>query len=53
MQTIIEEHPEYDSIINNPLKLMDEISQSMYEPIWETYPYLSLTEYLAIMMDNR
>ena len=53
MQTIIKEHPEYDSIINNPLKLMDSISLSMHELIWAIYPYLSLIEYLAIMVDTR
>ena len=29
MQDRLEEHPKYDSIIDNPLKLMDAISKSM------------------------
>ena len=42
MQNIIKENAEYGSILNYTMKLMDEISQSMYEPIWATYPYLPL-----------
>ena len=43
MKNRIKYHPKYDSILNNPLKLIDAIAQSMYEPIRATYPYLSLT----------
>ena len=44
MQNIIKERPKYYSIIiNNPLELMDVISQWMHKPIQETYPYLSVT----------
>ena len=53
MQNIIKEKPKYDSIINDHLKLMYRISQSMNEPIQATYPYLSLAEYITIMMNTR
>ena len=43
MQNIIKEHLEYDSILNDPLKLMDAIYQSIHKPIRSTYPYLPLT----------
>ena len=29
MQDRLEEHPKYDSILDNPLKLMDAISKSI------------------------
>ena len=53
IQNRIKQHPEYDSIINHPLKLTDAISQSKYKPIQATYPYISLTQYLAIIMNAR
>ena len=53
MQNIIKEHPKYDIIINDTLKLMDAISQSMHDPIQATLLYLSLTEYFTIMMNTR
>ena len=31
---------------------MNEILQSTNKTIWETYPYLSLTEYLVRMINN-
>ena len=40
MPNIIKNHPKYDSILNNTLKLMDAIDQSMLNPTRETYPYL-------------
>ena len=43
MQNIIKENPEYNSTLNNILKLMDEIAKSMHEPIRSTYPYLAIT----------
>ena len=43
MQNKIKEPPKDDSIINNPLRITDEICQSMHEPIWSTYSYISLT----------
>ena len=49
----IKERPKYDSIINDPLKLMDAISQSMHDPVQATFPYLTLTESLSIMMNTR
>ena len=36
IQNIIKKHPKYDSVIENDLKLMDAIAQSMYEPIRQT-----------------
>ena len=53
MKYIIEEHHEYDININDPLKIMDEIYQSMHRNIRATYPYLSLTEYFAKMTSTR
>ena len=53
MQNRIKEHPEHDSMNNDPLKLMDKISKSMNEPIQATYPYMSLTESFVIRMKNR
>ena len=53
MKNIIKEHPKYDSILNNPLKLMYAIAQSIHEPIRATHPYLSLTESLERMMNTR
>ena len=53
MQNRIKEHPGYDSIINNPLKLINEIAQSMHEPLRATYLYLSLTESLARITNTR
>ena len=53
MKNRIKEHPEYDSVLNNPLKIMGEIAQPMHNPICATYPYLKLTESLAIMMNTR
>ena len=43
MQILIKKHPKHDSILNCHLKIMYTISQSMQEPIQETYPHLSLT----------
>ena len=40
MQNRLKEHPEYDIIINNTLKLMDAIAQSIHEPVRAIYPYL-------------
>ena len=48
----IKEHPKYKSILKDTLKLMDGIDQSIHDPIQATYPYLSLTEYLARDMDT-
>ena len=48
----IKDHPEYNIIIKNILKLMYAIAQSMNKPIWATYLYLSLIESLAIMMNT-
>ena len=53
IQNIIEEHPEYESNTNNTLKIMNSIARSIHEPIQETYPYMSLTESLAIITNNR
>ena len=53
MQNRIKDHTKYDSIINNLLKLMDEISQAMQNPIRSTYPYLPLTESLERMTNTR
>ena len=50
---IIKDNPGYNSVLNNPLNITDEISKSMHEPILETYPYLSIPLYLAIMMNTR
>ena len=52
-QNRIKYHPEYEIIINDPLEITDEISQSMHEPIRETYPYMSLTESIEIIMNTR
>ena len=53
MQNIIKDQLEYDTILFNPLKLMDEIDQSMQERIRTKYKYLSLTESLARIMNTR
>ena len=53
MHDIVKDHPKYDSINNNILKIMDGIDQSMHNTIQETYPYLLLAESLAIIMNNR
>ena len=53
MQNIIKEHPKYYSILNHTFKLMDTISQSIHTHIRSEYPYLSLTKYLAIIMNTR
>ena len=42
IKNIIKDHPKYDSIINDPLKIMDATAQSTDKTIRETYPYLSL-----------
>ena len=42
MKNIIKEHPEYGSIINDNLNIMDAIAHSTHKHIWETYPYMSL-----------
>ena len=49
----IKDHPKYDSIINNHLKLMDEISESINHPIRATYPYIPFIESLARMTNTR
>ena len=43
MQNRIKDHPWYGSNINGPLNKMNEITQSMHDPTWAIYPYLSLT----------
>ena len=53
MKNIIKQHPEYEITLNNILKSMDAIGQSMHDPICETYPYISLTESFAIMNNIR
>ena len=40
MQTRMKEKPEYNSIINYPLKLIDAIAQSVHGTIRTTYSYL-------------
>ena len=40
MKTKIKDNPEYESILNNALKLMDAIDQSMGDYIQAKYPYL-------------
>ena len=52
MQNRIKDHSKYYSILNNTLKLMDEISQSMHNLIRATYPYPSSTESLTITINN-
>ena len=53
MKTKIKDNPEYESILNDTLKLMNTIIQSMHEPIQTTYTYLSLTQSLARMMNTK
>ena len=53
MKTKIKDNPEYESILNYTLKLMNTIIQSMHEPIQTTYTYLSLTQSLARMMNTK
>ena len=53
MQKRSKNHPEYDNILNDALKLMGAISQSMHKPIQETYPYLTFTEYISRMINTR
>ena len=36
----IKEHPEYEIILNYPLKIMYKIAQSMHDTVRATYPYL-------------
>ena len=52
VQTIIQEQPKFDSILNCPLKIMYTIHWSMHELIHETYPYMSLTESLSRLINN-
>ena len=40
MRIKIKDNPEYENILNNTLKIIDSIDQSMYEPIQKTYSYL-------------
>ena len=42
-QNIIKDNPKYENNLNNTLKLIDAIAQSMNEPKREIYPYLPLT----------
>ena len=45
MQTRIKEHPKYLSeILNDPIKLLEEIAKLMHEPIRAQFPYLSMME---------
>ena len=53
IQNGVKDHPKYEIILNDPLKLRDAIYQSMHEYIRKSYPYLSLTEPLAILMNTR
>ena len=47
MQHRIEEHPEFDSKIqNDPIELLKAIKIVMHDPIRAKYPYASLTEAL-------
>ena len=47
MQHCIEEHPEFDSKIqNDPIELLKAIKIVMHDPIRAKYPYASLTEAL-------
>ena len=41
MKNRIKEHAEYDSILNDNLKIIDAIAKSMSDHIQETYLYLS------------
>ena len=43
IQNSIKEHPKHGSFLNNFLKLIDTIYQSMHGPIQATLPYLPLT----------
>ena len=52
-QTIIKDHPKYDSILNDPLKLIDEHFQSMHKPIRLTYLYISLEWSLVKITNTR
>ena len=45
MQNSVREQPEQDIILENTLKIMDAIDQSMNEPIWETLDTIYETHY--------
>ena len=53
MQKRFKYHHEYNSLLNETLKVMDALAQEMHKPIQATYAYLSLGEPLARKMSTR
>lgn len=54
MQIRIKEHPEFETKIqDDPVELLEVIGKLMHEPIRATYPYLSLAETLARVLNMR
>ena len=48
MQNRIEEHPDFDTKIeNNPIELLEAIKMLMHDPVRAQYPLVSMTDALA------
>ena len=53
MQNRIEEHPEFDEIEDDPMKLLEAIKTSMHDPVRAQYPLISMTEALSRFINVR
>lgn len=54
MQTRIEEHPDYESKIDDdPIALLEAIKTLMHDPVRAQYPYASLVSQLTAWLNMR
>eukprot|EP00980_Cylindrotheca_fusiformis_P024330 scaffold11755_cov81-Cylindrotheca_fusiformis.AAC.1 len=52
MQIRIKEHPEFETTIyNDPIELLKAVKMLMHDPVCATYPYLSVADALAKLIN--
>ena len=53
MQQCIEEHPDYNTLLNNPIELLKAIQILMHDPVHAQYPFASMTSALTRLLNVR
>lgn len=54
MQSRIEEHPDFESNIrDDPIRLLEAIKTLQHNPVWAHYPFASITEAIAWVVNFR
>ena len=51
MQQRIEEHPDYNTILNNPIELLKSIQILMHNLVHAQYPFASMTSALTRLIN--